>query len=145
MNPVLIRQEKLKKEFAAFPDWESRYKKIIEIGKSLPEMPEAQKTEDNKVKGCQSQVWLHASLNANKEIVFQADSDALITKGLVGLLVGVYSNSRPEDILSASTDFLKDLGLESHLSPSRANGLFSMLKQIRYYATAFQYLMSQKS
>lgn len=144
MSTVLERQKKLITEFANFPDWEAKYKKIIEMGRALPEMPEALKVEDAKVRGCQSQVWLHAAPNAKGQVVFQADSDALITKGLVALLVGVYSEATPEDILNTPADFLKELGLESHLSPSRANGLFSMLKQIRYYATAFQYLFNKK-
>ncbi|MGE0632822.1 MAG: SufE family protein [Pseudobdellovibrionaceae bacterium] len=143
MSAVQERQKKIVQDFSVFANWEDKYKKIIEMGRALPEMPEALKTEEAKVKGCQSQVWLHAALNDKKEIVFQADSDAMITKGLIAILVQVYSQATPQDILASPADFLKELGLESHLSPSRANGLFSMLKQIRYYATAFQYMLSK--
>lgn len=109
----------------------------------MPDLPEEMRTEDVKVKGCQSQVWLHARLNPKGEIEFQGDSDALLVKGLVALLLKVYSGSTPEEIMTTPPDFLKAIGFEGNLSPSRANGLFSMLKQIRYYATAFGLLKSQ--
>ena len=139
-NAVSERQAKLIEEFNALPNWEDRYKRLIELGKALPEMPAALHDEKFKVRGCQSQVWLHAELTPEKAVRFQADSDALIVKGLVAVLLMVYSNAKPEEILSASPQFLKDLGFEGHLSPSRANGLYAMLKQILYYAQAFQAL-----
>jgi cysteine desulfuration protein SufE len=131
------RIEQLKVEFSSFSDWEDKYKHIIGLGKALEEMPEDLKTEENKVKGCQSQVWLHATLVDGK-IIFQADSDASIVKGIISVLVGVYSNSTPEDVLGTKPDFLDEIGLRQHLSMSRANGLSSMVKQISIYALAFQ-------
>lgn len=138
------RQEKIIKDFSALSQWEDRYKKIIEMGKALPEMPEALKTEQNAVKGCQSQVWLSANLNEQGQMILQGDSDALIVKGLVGLLLSVYSGATPSEILATPPEFLKALGFEGNLSPSRANGLHSMLKQIKLYATAFDYLLKTK-
>jgi len=138
------RQAKVIADFSAVEVWEDRYKKIIEIGKAMPEMPEALKTEDNKVKGCQSQVWLSASLNSQGQMVFFGDSDALIVKGLVGLLLKVYNESTPAEVLATPPEFLKALGFEGNLSPSRANGLHSMLKQIKHYATAFDYMLKMK-
>lgn len=138
------KQNKIVKDFAAITQWEDRYKKIIEMGKVLPEMPEELKTEQNIVKGCQSQVWLSAKLIDQGLVELVGDSDALIVKGLVGLLLSVYSGATPSEILSTPPDFLKALGFEGNLSPSRANGLYSMLKQIRLYATAFDYLLKTK-
>ncbi|WP_373999682.1 SufE family protein [Bdellovibrio bacteriovorus] len=138
------RQQKVIQDFSAMNQWEDRYKKIIEMGKALPEMPENLKTEQNAVKGCQSQVWLYANLNDQGQIQLQGDSDALIVKGLVGLLLYVYSGATPSEILSTPPEFLKALGFEGNLSPSRANGLHSMLKQIKLYATAFDYLLKTK-
>ncbi|KYG65312.1 Fe-S metabolism protein SufE [Bdellovibrio bacteriovorus] len=138
------RQQKIIQDFSTMNQWEDRYKKIIEMGKALPEMPENLKTEQNAVKGCQSQVWLSANLNEQGQIQLQGDSDALIVKGLVGLLLYVYSGATPSEILSTPPEFLKALGFEGNLSPSRANGLHSMLKQIKLYATAFDYLLKTK-
>jgi cysteine desulfuration protein SufE len=138
MNEVVTRQTKLADQFNALGDWEERYKKLIELGKHLPTMPEDLKTEIFKVKGCQSQVWLHAAIDESGRMKLQADSDALIVKGLVAVLLQVYNGARADDVLTAPTTFLKDLGFEGGLSPSRANGLYAMLKQILYYATAFQ-------
>ncbi|MES2855984.1 MAG: SufE family protein [Bdellovibrionota bacterium] len=144
MNVVTERQNKLIEEFTLIPNWEDRYKRVIEYGKQLPKMPPELYDEKFKVKGCQSQVWLHAGLNPDGTVGLQADSDALIVKGLVAVLVSVYANAKPADILAASPDFLRELGFEGHLSPSRANGLYAMLKQIMYYAQAFQALASLK-
>lgn len=143
-NKVESRQAKLKQEFAALGDWEARYKLLIEKGKQLPELPKELYDEKFKVKGCQSQVWLHASLTPTGEIDFKGDSDALIVKGLVAVLLEAYSPATPDDVLAAKADFLKDLGFEGHLSPSRANGLYAMLKQILYYAQAFKALAAMK-
>jgi cysteine desulfuration protein SufE len=139
-NEVIDRQQKLIKEFAAFPSWEDRYKNLIERGKKLSPPAKELYDEKFKVRGCQSQVWLHASLTGDKKMRLQADSDALIVKGLVAILLEVYSDARPSEVLGASTEFLRELGFEGHLSPSRANGLYAMLKQILYYATAFEAL-----
>lgn len=144
MNPVTERQKKLADEFSAAADWEARYKLLIERGKKLPALPAEIMTETYKVKGCQSQVWLHANLSPDGLVELRADSDALIVKGLVAILLEVYSHSKPDDILTAPTTFLKDLGFEGGLSPSRANGLYAMLKQILYYAQAFQALARLK-
>jgi cysteine desulfuration protein SufE len=134
---LLERQKQVVAEFAGLNDWEDRYKKLIELGKALPELPDDKKLEDYKVKGCQSQVWIHAKLVSGK-IVFEADSDALLVRGLVALLLRIYSDATPAEILTTPPDFVKEIGLESKLSPSRANGLFSMIKQMKYYAMAFQ-------
>lgn len=134
---LLERQEKLVQEFQPLADWEARYKKLIEIGRALPELPPEKKLEDFKVKGCQSQVWLHARLEGDK-VIFEGDSDALLVRGLVAMLLRIYSGSTVSEILSTPPDFVKDIGLESKLSPSRANGLYSMIRQIKYYALAFQ-------
>lgn len=144
MSIIQDRQQKLINDFSAFSQWEDRYKKIIELGKSLPEMPESMKTADNIVKGCQSQVWLFASLNEDGTMHLVGDSDALIVKGLVALLLNVYSDASPSEILVTPPEFLRALGFEGNLSPSRANGLHSMLKQIKLYATAFDYLLKSK-
>ena len=137
---ITQRSEALVAEFQKFPNWEDRYKKLIEIGRTLPEMPEDLKTEDLKVKGCQSQVWLHARLDDQGRVFFQGDSDAQLVKGLVAILLRVYSDALPQEILNFPPEFLKTLGFEANLSPSRSNGLHSMLKQIRNYAIAFSYL-----
>jgi cysteine desulfuration protein SufE len=140
MSKALVkeRQQRLIDEYTKLPSWEDRYKRLIDKGKHLAEMPKEYYDEKFKVRGCQSQVWLHAELTPEKLIHFYGDSDALIVKGLVALLIDVYSDASPEDILGADSQFLKVLGFESHLSPSRANGLYAMLKQILLYATAFQ-------
>ncbi len=136
-NRIDDRINKIKEEFNSFSDWEGRYKHIIEIGKQMPVMDEANKTEANKIKGCQSQVWLSAKLLDDK-IFFEADSDASIVKGVIGLLVFVYSGSTPDEILSRRPTFLEDIGLREQLSMSRANGLNAMVKQISFYAMAFK-------
>lgn len=132
----------VKKDFSDL-DWEKKYEKIIEYGKLWPGLPEAERIEDLKVKGCQSQVWIKAELSSEKKIVFRGDSDALIVKGLVAIVLKVYSGESPETILKTEPQFLRDIGFDSGLSPSRTNGLYSMIKQIKYYATAFQYLLSK--
>lgn len=133
------KQNALMAEFSEVASWEDRYKLIIEKGKTLKKMPDSLKTEDNKVKGCQSQVWIYADYdNETQKIHFQADSDAMIVKGLVAILLQIYSDSTADEILTTPVDFLKELGLQQHLSPSRANGLYSMLKQIIFYATAYK-------
>ncbi|MBQ0124663.1 MAG: SufE family protein [Bacteroidales bacterium] len=122
-------------EFALFTDWMEKYEYLIELGKNLPLIDEAQKKEENLIEGCQSRVWLSCSLEDGK-LVFKADSDAIITKGIISLLVRVYSNQKPEDILSSDFGFIETIGLKENLSPTRANGLVSMIAKIRDYATA---------
>ncbi|MBX3022282.1 MAG: SufE family protein [Bdellovibrionales bacterium] len=139
---VVNRQKEIVAEFQSLSDWEERYKKLIELGKALPDLPEGKKSEEFKVKGCQSQVWMHARLDGER-VIFEADSDALLVRGLVALLLRVYSGATPADILHTPPDFVKEIGLESKLSPSRANGLFSMIKQMKFYAMAFQAMQSQ--
>ncbi len=124
-------------EFTAFSNWEDRYKRLIEIGKELAPMGIEAKTEVNKIKGCQSQVWLTAKVEAGK-IFFSADSDASIVKGIIALLLKVYSGETPDTILSLKPTFLEEIGLKQHLSMSRANGLNAMVKQINLYALAFK-------
>lgn len=130
-------QERIVKEFSLFEDWTERYKYIIKHGDKLESLPEEDKVDDNLVKGCQSQVWLKADLNGDK-IVFKADSDAAITKGLVSLVVRLYTNQAPEDILGTDPVFISKIGMQQHLSPTRANGLASMVKQMKIYAMAYK-------
>ena len=114
-----------------------RYEHMIELGKSLPLIEPEHKTEDNIIKGCQSKVWIHASLDKD-QLVFTADSDAIITKGIIALLIRVFSHQPPAEILAADTNFIDKIGLKEHLSPTRANGLLSMIKQMKLYAVAYQ-------
>ena len=132
-----ITADKLVEEFALFFDWEERYQYMIDLGKTLPLIDEQFKTEDNIIKGCQSKVWVHAEFNDNK-IEFTADSDAIITKGIIAILIRVFSNQSPKAIIEANTDFIDEIGLKEHLSPTRANGLVSMIKQLKMYAIAYQ-------
>ena len=120
-----------------FDDWMQRYEYMIELGKSLPIISDEHKTDDNIIKGCQSKVWVHAEMK-NDKIVFTADSDAIITKGIIAILIRVFSNQHPKDIIEADTNFIDEIGLKEHLSPTRANGLVSMVKQIKMYAIAYQ-------
>jgi cysteine desulfuration protein SufE len=128
-------QETIVDEFSMFDDWMQRYEYIIDLGKALPLIDEQYKTEDNIIKGCQSKVWVHAEQNEDK-IVFTADSDAILTKGIIAILIRAFSNQKAADILEANTDFIDEIRLKEHLSPTRANGLVSMVKQIKMYALA---------
>lgn len=130
-------QEEIVDEFSMFDDWMQRYEYIIELGKSLPLIDEQYKTEENIIKGCQSKVWVHAD-EKDGNVVFTADSDAILTKGIIAILIRTFSNHSPKEILDANTDFIDEIGLKEHLSPTRANGLVSMIKQIKMYALAFQ-------
>ena len=130
-------QKDIVNEFSIFEDWIERYEYMIELGKSLPIIENKFKTKENIIKGCQSKVWLHAQLKDEK-IVFSADSDAIITKGIIAILIRVFSNQTPKEILKADNKFIDAIGLKEHLSPTRANGLLSMIKQIKMYAIAFQ-------
>ncbi|MGB3344105.1 MAG: SufE family protein [Aequorivita sp.] len=130
-------QEELVDEFSMFDDWMQRYEYMIELGKSLPVIDENLKTDDMLINGCQSKVWLHSEMKDGK-IIFTADSDAIITKGIVAILVRVFSNQSPQAILDSNTDFIDEIGLKEHLSPTRANGLVSMIKQMKLYAMAYK-------
>lgn len=130
-------QNEIVDEFSMFEDWMERYEYMIELGKSLPLIDSNYKTDDNIIKGCQSKVWLHADFEQDK-VIFTADSDAIITKGIVAILIRVFTNQTPQAILEANTDFIDAIGLKEHLSPTRANGLLSMVKQIKMYAIAYQ-------
>lgn len=130
-------QNKIVEDFEALQEWDERYGQIIKMGKELSPLPEEFKTDKFKLNGCQSQVWINAKLE-NGKIFFSADSDAMIVKGLIAMLIKVYSGRTPEEILSTPPDFLKKLGIDNHLSPTRKNGLSAMLKQIQMYAFAFK-------
>lgn len=129
-------------EFEQFEDWLDKYNYIIELGKSLPLIEEQYKTPQYIITGCQSQVWLHASL-ADGKIFFEANSDAIITKGIVNLLIRVLSGHTPDEIINAELKFIDIIGLREHLSPTRSNGLTSMIKQIKLYALAYKTKLSQ--
>jgi len=122
--------------FLFFDDWTQKYEYIIELSKDLEFMSENLKNEDNLIKGCQSKVWLHAEM-INGKINFLADSEAIITKGIISILLNVFNNRKPEEILDSDMGFIEKIGLKEHLSPNRANGLSSMYKQIKFYALAF--------
>ncbi|MGB1268817.1 MAG: SufE family protein [Flavobacteriaceae bacterium] len=130
-------QRDLVDEFSMFDDWMDRYEYMIDLGKSMPLIDEQYKKDENLIKGCQSKVWLHAEL-ANDKVIYTADSDAIITKGIVSILIRTFTNQTPTEILNANTDFVDEIGLKEHLSPTRANGLVSMIKEIKMYAIAFQ-------
>ena len=137
MNSISKIQKELVEEFSFFEDWMQRYEHMIDLGKSLPLIKEKYKTEDNIIKGCQSKVWMHAELEETK-LIFTADSDAIITKGIIAILIRVFSKQHPDEILNADTKFIDQIGLKEHLSPTRANGLVSMIKQIKMYALAYK-------
>ena len=129
-------QNRIVREFNLLEDWTERYKYIIKLGSKLPQLDSSKKIEHNIVKGCQSQVWLHAEFSEGK-IIFEADSDAAITKGLVALMIHLYSHQSPNAILATEPTFITEIGMNEHLSPTRANGLASMVKQMKIYALAF--------
>ena len=137
MSSIKDIQEEIKEEFMQFEDWMERYEYMIDLGRSLPLIDEAYKTDEYIIKGCQSKVWVYAELN-DDNLVFTADSDAIITKGIIAILIRAFSNQHPSDIMNAETGFIDEIGLKEHLSPTRANGLVSMIKQIKLYALAFQ-------
>ena len=130
-------QEELIEEFAMFDDWMQRYEYMIDLGKSLPLIDKQNKTDDRVIKGCQSKVWLDAELKGDK-MVFSADSDAIITKGIIAILIRTFNNQTPTAILNSNTYFIDQIGLKEHLSATRANGLTSMIKKLKLYATAYQ-------
>ena len=133
---IIEVQSEIIEEFSLFEDWMQRYEYMIELGKSIELIDSSKKIDSNLIKGCQSKLWLHAELKNNK-LIFKADSEAIITKGIAAVLLRVFSNQTPKDILNANLDFVDKIGLKEHLSPTRANGLISMIKQIKYYALAY--------
>jgi cysteine desulfuration protein SufE len=134
MNEAQQAQQQLIDDFALFDDWMDRYQYIIDLGRRLPEFPDAARTDENKIRGCQSQVWFTAALHDGR-LHFQATSDAAIVSGLIAILLRVYSDRKPQDILDTSPDFISALGFEQHLSPTRSNGLHAMLRAIRSFAS----------
>lgn len=134
---VIEEQEKIVTKFEELENWEDKYAHLIKMGKDLGELDPEIKTEKNKISGCQSQVWMHAKIEDGKMIIL-GDSDAMIVKGLIAMLIKVYSNQKPEDILSSPPKFLHKMGIDKHLSPTRKNGLGAMLKQIQLFALAFK-------
>jgi|TARA_Y100000385_G_scaffold285837_1_gene346559 cysteine desulfuration protein SufE len=130
---VLTLEKEIVSEFEIFDNWMEKYEYLIELGKDLPIIHSTQKVEENLIKGCQSKVWLYAEFIENK-VSFSADSEAIITKGIIALLVRVLNNQTPKNILEAKLNFISEIGLTNHLSPTRANGLLEMVKQMKAYA-----------
>ena len=130
-------EAELIEEFSFFDDWMDKYQHIIDMGQELPSLEDRSKTEDNIVHGCQSRVWLTSGQESEK-VVYRADSDAIITKGLIAMLIRVMSDQTPEDIVKAELNFVDKIGIREHLSPTRSNGLNAMIKQMKYYALAAQ-------
>lgn len=137
MGNIQDIQKDIIDEFEMFEEWMEKYEHIIELGKTLPLIKEDLKTQEHLIKGCQSQVWLHAEMELDK-IIYTADSDAIMTKGIIALLIRTFSNQNPNDVIQADTHFIDRIGLKEQLSPTRANGLLSMVKQMKLYALAFQ-------
>ncbi|MCY4278596.1 MAG: SufE family protein [Gammaproteobacteria bacterium] len=137
MSSIEEKQEEIVQTFNFLEDWEQRYEHMIDLGKSLPLIDSKFKTDDFIIKGCQSRVWMHAQLQEDR-LYFTADSDAIITKGIIAILIEVFSGQKPKDILNTDTAFIDQMGIREHLSPTRANGLLSMIKQMKLYAIAFQ-------
>ncbi|MBA5792054.1 SufE family protein [Flavobacterium sp. xlx-214] len=137
MSTIKEIQDDIVDEFSMFDDWMQRYEYIIELGKTLPLINEQYKKDENLIKGCQSKVWLHADID-NDVITFTADSDAILTKGIIAILIRTFSNQKAVDVMNADMSFVDEIGLKEHLSPTRANGLVSMMKQIKLYAIALQ-------
>ena len=134
-------QDEIIEEFTGFDDWLDRYQLLIDLGNEQEPLPEEYKTDNNLIEGCQSRVWLQAGVVDGK-IIFRAESDALIVKGIVALLIKVYSGHTPDEILAAEPYFVEAIGLKEHLSPTRSNGLVAMIKQMRLYALAFKTKMN---
>ncbi len=137
------KQDRIIREFQALSDWQERYKHIIKMGQKLPPLDDKFKVEENLVRGCQSQVWLTTDTEDDK-VIFKADSDAAITKGLVALMVNFYSGEDPDTILTSQPEFIKKIGMQEHLSPTRSNGLASMIKQMKIYAMAYKAKMASQ-
>ena len=144
MGEITTREQEIVDEFMLFDDWMGRYEHLIDLGRSLPLIDEAHRTDEHKIKGCQSQVWLRAWQDDSK-VYFAADSDAAITKGLIALLVRVLSGQKPADVVTADLAFLDQLEMKEHLSPTRKNGLNAMIKQMKLYAMAFENIEAGKT
>ena len=129
-------QDEIIEEFSLFEDWKQKYEYIIELGNTIELIDKKNKTDSNLIKGCQSKLWLYAELK-NGKVIYTADSEAIITKGISAILLRVFSNQTAKDILNSDAKYIDAIGLKEHLSPTRANGLVSMIKQIKYYALAF--------
>lgn len=129
-------QNEIVEEFSLFEDWMQKYEYIIELGKTVKPIDNKNKVDSNLIKGCQSKLWLHAELK-NGKVIYTADSEAIITKGIAAVLLRVFSNQTPVDIINSDVDYIDKIGLKEHLSPTRANGLVSMVNQLKYYALAF--------
>ena len=136
MGSIQSIQQEIVNEFDFFDDWSEKYQYLIDLGKNLPDFNQINRVEENLVKGCQSNVWLHAEIIEDK-IIYTADSDAIISKGIISILISVFSGQKPEDIINAKMDFIDKIGLSNHLSQTRANGLLAMVKQIKIYAVAY--------
>ena len=136
MNSIEDIQSEIAEEFAVYDEWLDKYEYLIDLGRELPLAPEGDKTDANLIEGCQSRVWLTCTRDADGRLHFAADSDAIITKGLISLLVRVFDSQMPRDILDADLHFIDDIGLKENLSPTRAGGLAAMIKRIRDYAAA---------
>lgn len=132
-------QNEIVEEFSLFEDWMQKYEYIIELGKSIQPIDNKNKVDSNLIKGCQSKLWLHAELKKGK-VIYTADSEAIITKGVAAVLLRVFSNQTPVDIIDSNINYIDEIGLKEHLSPTRANGLMSMVNQLKYYALAFSKL-----
>ena len=132
-------QDQIVEEFSVFDDWMDKYAYIIEVGSELEPLDSKHQTEDNLIKGCQSKVWFNSEYKDGR-VFFEADSDAIITKGIAALLIRVFSNQKPQEILDSDLHFIEEIGLKQHLSPTRSNGLLSMVKQIKLYAIAYSQL-----
>lgn len=143
MSTIKEKQDEIIEEFSAFDDWMDRYQLLIDLGSEQEPLDEKYKTDNNLIEGCQSRVWLQADFVDGK-VVFRAESDALIVKGIVSLLIEVYSGHSPEEILDNELYFVEAIGLREHLSPTRSNGLVAMIKQMRLYAMAFKVKMAQE-
>ncbi|MBR2199650.1 MAG: SufE family protein [Bacteroidales bacterium] len=133
-------QDQIIEEFSVYDEWLDKYEYLIELANTLEVIEDTKKTPDNIIQGCQSRVWLDASLDEDGTLSFRADSDAIITKGIIALLIRVFNHQKPDDIINANLYFIDEIGLSANLSPTRANGLLAMIKQIRYYALAFRAL-----
>ena len=137
MQSIQQIQDQIIEEFDFFQDWSEKYQYLIDLGKNLPEFNDSNRVDSNLIKGYQSKVWLNSSFD-NNIVIFEADSDAIISKGIISLLIRVFSGHTPDEIIAAKIDFIEKIGLNSHLSQTRANGLLSMIKQIKIYALAYQ-------
>jgi cysteine desulfuration protein SufE len=142
-SPVENIEQEIVEEFSLFDNWEDKYEYIIDMGKKLPPLTEGYRTEENKIKGCQSQVWMHSELKDGK-VFYEADSDAMIVKGLASMLVRVFSGQKPEDIVNAPVTFIDEIGMTSHLAQTRSNGLRAMLKQMKLDAVVWKTKLSSE-